>query len=677
MAPVKRLTKKEIGLQQRPWINPNILSAMVERDKLCKDFLDEKCPTIRSEKHLMYKTKRNQVTSQLRKAKKDFYNNLFQINKNNVKETWKGIRKLINVSKKSVTVINKLTENGKTITDPKEMADTINNFYVNIGKSVEQKIPRGSHFFGNYLQDRNIYNITLNPCTVEEVSKYISDMPISKAVGPNSIPTSILKNYIEQLIDPVLSILNKSLAEGTFPDLLKFASVCPIYKKDDRTKCANYRPISLLSNLSKIFERAMYNRIELFLTEFNTIYKLQFGFRKNHSTEHALLSIVEEIRNNLDNGVFTCGVFVDLEKAFDTVNHEILLSKLNHYGIRDNALSWVQSYLTNRKQFVSLNGSKSKNESISCGVPQGSILGPLLFIIYINDMHRAVLSSVVHHFADDTNLLFSSKNPKLITKLLNKDLKLLFEWLCANRLSLNVAKTEFIVFRPPKRPLKERIVLKLNGTKIHESPKIKYLGVLLDPYLRWNHHINELTKKLNSAIGMIYKIRHDCTQPVLVSLYYTLFHSHLAYCLSIWGTSNDGYLSKLTVLQKKVIRAITLSDFNAHSTPLFKHLKILKVKDLYNQKIMSLMWDFDHSKLPLSLSALFTRRNEIHNRNLRDQKYNKLYTANRFHNRHGYDSFTHYGATLLNKVKVIPFYEDCCSKPVFQNKYKSCILDTY
>ena len=147
MAPVKRLTKKEIGLQQRPWINPNILSAMVERDKLCKDFLDEKCPTIRSEKHLMYKTKRNQVTSQLRKAKKDFYNNLFQINKNNVKETWKGIRKLINVSKKSVTVINKLTENGTNITDPKEMADTINNLYVNIGKSVEQKIPRGSHFF--------------------------------------------------------------------------------------------------------------------------------------------------------------------------------------------------------------------------------------------------------------------------------------------------------------------------------------------------------------------------------------------------------------------------------------------------------------------------------------------------------------------------------------------------
>ncbi len=170
----------------------------------------------------------------------------------------------------------------------------------------------------------------------------------------------------------------------------------------------------------------MFNRIELFLSEFHTIYKLQFGFRKKYSTEHALLSIIEEVRSNLDKGLFSCGVFVDLEKAFDTVNHEILISKLDHYGIRDNALKWVQSYLTNRKQLVTLNGAKSKQMDISCGVPQGSILGPLLFIIYINDMHQAVKSSKVHHFADDTNLLYSNKSPQVITKMLNKDLKHLY-----------------------------------------------------------------------------------------------------------------------------------------------------------------------------------------------------------------------------------------------------------
>ena len=404
---------------------------------------------------------------------------------------------------------------------------------------------------------------------------------------------------------------------------------------------------------------------------------MQFGFRKKHSTEHALLSIIEEVRKNLDNGIYSCGVFVDLEKAFDTVNHQILLSKLDHYGIRDNALKWLKSYLSNRKQFVNLNGENSKNENISCGVPQGSILGPLLFTIYINDMHRVVTSSIIHHFADDTNILFSSKYPKEITKILNNELKLLFQWLCANRLSLNVAKTEFIVFRPPKRSLNQRIVLKLNGTKIFESPKIKYLGVILDSRLCWNHHINELTKKLNRAIGMIYKIRHNCTPKVLVSLYFTLFHSHLSYGLLVWGKSNDRYLSKIFLLQKKVIRAITFSDFKAHTATIFKNLNILQLKDLVNYKTISMMWDFEHNTLPNSLASLFTLREEIHNRNLRDKNKNKIYTAHRFNNRYGFDSFTRHGAILLNKVKDLPFYDNGTSKTTFLSKFKCNILDTY
>ena len=203
-----------------------------------------------------------------------------------------------------------------------------------------------------------------------------------------------------------------SFKEGIFPSLNKQAIVCPIHKKEDIKRCENYRPISLLPNMSKIFERLMYIHLEDFLNSSDIMYKFQFGFRKGYSTNHALISIVEQIRNALDNKMFTCGVFIDLEKASDTVNHQILLSKLDHYGIRGVANAWFASYLLNRYQSVRVNGVTSSSLPVTCGVPQGSILGPLLFLIYINDMNLAVESSTIFHFADDTNLLYSSKTIK-------------------------------------------------------------------------------------------------------------------------------------------------------------------------------------------------------------------------------------------------------------------------
>ena len=307
----------------------------------------------------------------------------------------------------------------------------------------------------------------------------------------------------------------------------------------------------------------MYNRILDFLDSFNIIYKNQFGFRKKHSTTHALLSMVETIRSNLDRKLYSCGVFVDLEKAFDTVNHNILIQKLYYYGIRGIANDWFLSYLSNRKQFVTLENSKSKLCSVTCGVPQGSILGPLLFLIYINDMNCALKHSLVHHFADDTNLLYSDKKVKNLKKVMNNELKLLFEWLCANRLSLNVDKTEFIIFRPSNIEY-DRIVLKLNNQEIHESNKIKYLGLLLDPKLSWNVHITELCKKLSRSVGMLYKIRNMCPDHILKSLYFSLFHSHLSYGISLWGVAKCNLVERVFLLQKRAIRAITKSEFLAH-----------------------------------------------------------------------------------------------------------------
>ena len=617
------------------------------------------------------------VTAILRIQKKEYYTKFFTDHKSDVKATWKGIRSLINVSKKNNLNLHKLIENKQEISEPSKIASTLNKFYISIGQKIESKIPNIGQPYQDYLGEMSGTSLTLNECTFDEISQYISKLDVSKSSGPFSIPTKILKMFSKYFVYPLTTIINKSMREGIFPTLLKFANVCPIFKKGEKTKCSNYRPISLLSNVSKLFEWALYKRIEDFLNINNTIYDLQFGFRKKYSTTHALLSMTEVIRKQLNGGSYSCGVFVDLQKAFDTVNHDILLSKLDHYGIRQNANLWIKSYLCNRKQSVKVNGCISECEEITCGVPQGSILGPLLFIIYINDMHRAVKQSIVHHFADDTNLIFSGKSPNEIRITLNKELQHLYEWLCANRLSLNAQKTEFIIFRPARKKLPFRITLKIQNTKLFESTKIKYLGIILDQRLAWSHHINELAKKLNRTLGLVYKIRENCTRDVLRSLYFSLFHSHLTYGIPVWGKCAKFLLERIRLIHKKVLRAISFSDFRAPTTPILKNLEILDIDDLIKQQIASLMWEYDHNIMPPALSKLFTARNTIHAHNLRNARNDELYTAQRYKNAYGLNSFCHNGALIFNEIKNYPFYNTCISKATFNKKMKDHILENY
>ena len=281
----------------------------------------------------------------------------------------------------------------------------------------------------------------IQPTTKEEIEDVISCLDASKSVGPNSIPNQIIQVVKKSISTPLANIFNSSFSSGVCPNFLKFSKVIPIFKKDSKLIISNYRPISLLSNINKILEKIMFKRLYNFLESNKCIYKQQFGFRQNHSTNHALLSMTQQIREIIDSGNIAIGVFVDFQKAFDTVNHEILLHKLNHYGIRGIANDWFQSYLYKRQQCVSIDGVTSSYKTIGHGVPQGSVLGPLLFLIYINDLHTCIKSSTVRHFADDTNLLFTTDKSKPrnrnAVRNLNKDLKSLNHWLLANKISLN------------------------------------------------------------------------------------------------------------------------------------------------------------------------------------------------------------------------------------------------
>ena len=455
--------------------------------------------------------------------------------------------------------------------------------------------------FKKYLSERVESNFVMHSADSEEILRIILSLNNSKASGPNSIPTEILKLLGPNFCFPLREIINISFATGVYPERLKLAEIVAVFKqKGDPRHVNNYRPISLLSNINKIFEKLVYSRLYSFLELHECIYELQFGFRSKHSTNHALTSLTETIRDALDNSNFACGIFVDFQKAFDTVDHNILVSKLEHYGVRGRANDWFKSYLSNRYQYVSVNGFHSKKESMKYGVPQGSVLGPLLFLIYINDLRNAIYHSTVHHFADDTNLLYANKSLKTIQNKVNKDLKSLCTWLRANKISLNASKTELIIFRDPRKKLSLEMKIKIDGKRLTPCSSVKYLGVYIDQHLNWNVHLSELKPKLSRAVGMLSKIRYYVNKETLRMVYFGIFSSLLTYGVQIWGQHN-AITKKLQVLQNKAIRIMHFQPARTSATPLLKISNITKVNDIVDLQNFIFIYDNLKGLLPKAL----------------------------------------------------------------------------
>ena len=576
-APFVKLTKNKFLI--KPWLNSKILGTIRQRDHLFKLFLKAKNSLLKSLLKDRYKKTRNLVVNLIRRSKRNYYLNYFSENSKNLRKTWQGINTLIYSNKKKSLSPTELLINGTSISDKSIIANAFNDYFTNIAQEIRSLIPFSHTPFDSFLTNSNHNSLFLSPTTSMEVYDCISLLSNNKSYGPFSIPVRILKLVKMQISEPLAIIINLSFELGYFPSVLKTAKVIPIFKKGSPVECNNYRPISLLSNIDKIFESLMHKRVSNFLNHYNLIYLRQFGFRKHHSTTHALLNISEEIRLALDNGNFACGVFVDLQKAFDTVDHNFLLLKLAHYGIRGISNSWFRSYLSNRSQFVDVNGFKSSVKPIVNGVPQGSVLGPLLFLIYINDIYSAVSFSTVYLFADDTNLLYTHPNLKVLSERINADLSNLNIWLNANKISLNSSKTEYLLFRHSRKSLNYNFTLTVDCHVIKPSKHIKYLGLYLDENLNFHHHTSIMASKLRRANGALCKIRHYVPLPVLKTVYYALFHSIMSYASVVWGQNPGGPRKRIFILQKRATRIMSFASPRTHSSPLFKNLEIIKLHD--------------------------------------------------------------------------------------------------
>ena len=580
--PLKKISKRQLKLKTKPWITNEILKAIQIRDKTYTKLKKSTDPARKDTLETELRDKKATVKTMLRASKRSYFTKFFTENSTNAKKLWEGINQIISNKPKNHNIIKCLEtkdekDNTITITDPKEIPKIANNYFTNIADKILKKQKyHGSKHFASYLKNPNQNTFTPKPTTPTEIESIIKDFDSSKSVGPNSLPPKLLKHIAPIVSIPISNIYNKSL-QGVYPKGLKLSKINPIHKKGSKLDISNYRPISLLSNINKIIEKLMFNRLYTFLEDHKCIYNLQFGFRKNHSTNHAILSIIEKIQDAIKNNNFAIGIFIDLQKAFDTVNHSILLKKLHHYGIQNNANKWFESYLTNRQQFVSINGHHSDYSTTQHGVPQGSVLGPLLFLIYINDLHTCIKNARTFHFADDTNLLFTPSHTNFLRKL-NVDLKSLNHWLMANKISLNASKTELIVFREPNTPL-PILNIKLNGVKLIPKTQIKYLGLVMDEHLTFKPHINILNAKLKRANNLLAISRHYLSPNLLKQIYYAQFHSHLTYGCQIWGSKTNNTV-QTSILQNKALRIMSFVDRYASADPLYKQLQILKLNDL-------------------------------------------------------------------------------------------------
>ena len=566
---------------------------------------------------IAYKTYRNLYNKLLKAAKKMYFEKELCKAKCDLKKTWNLIRNAVDLkSKKSSSSIISILIDNKEINSKKEIAEFMNRFFATAPSLIVDQI-NNVPFSPSPSENNDVPLLRLqdNAVTASEIINTVKLLEGKKSTDMNGVSMLLIKNCIWSIATPLAFIFNKSFETGIIPSQFKISKVVPIFKSGDPRLADNYCPISLISNISKILEKIMGIRLTAFLENNSLITSSQFGFRKNHSTIHPIVQFQNFITNSLNRKEHAIAIFCDLRKAFDTVDHKILFQKLYKLGVRGVELDWFKNYLTNRFQFVSIDEICSTLINIKIGVPQGSVLGPLLFLVYINDLPLSTQLFVLM-FADDTTLLASSNNIVDLYNFVNAEFYKLTTYFRLNKLALHPDKTKYMLFTNNNNVKCNNLSLIINNnnptepysnnhvnpiTRVYgnpEDPSIKFLGVYIDPKLNFKHHVNILVKKLSSSLYFMRKAKNIVSTKAMKFIYYSIFHSHIIYAIQSWSSCSQSSMNTVFKMQKKAIRIISGTAYNSHTESLFKEHSILPLPNLITFFKLQFMQNYTQGFLP-------------------------------------------------------------------------------
>ena len=625
VAPLKEV---RIKYHSEPWITAEILDSIRERDSWLHRSRNDKHEP---EHYENYRTLRNKVQNNIRSAKRHYMIDKIDENKDNPKQLWKHLKDLGYQSKSKESTNIVLDVDGKKCHDKKAVADHFNQFFTQIASKLVSKLPRQEHTtydvdsvkFKNLYKDIMPDSFKFQEVSEEFVVKEFKSLNISKSTGLDGIPARFIKDAAEVIKGPITYIVNLSLRSGIFPNEMKLAKVIPLHKKKSRLDAGNYRPVSILSVVSKVLEKTVFLQLNSYLVENNLFYQFQSGFRGSYSTDTCLIHLQDHIRKQTASGHYTSMVLLDIQKAFDSVDHKILCNKLSAMGVQPT--DWFRSYLSNRKQVVNINGVESDPLANSCGVPQGSILGPLLFLCYVNDMPNST-SCLMLQYADDSALIYSDKDPEKISNVLRDNLESCNKWLIENKLSLHMGKTEVILFGSKRKLNKYNdfsIVLS-DGQTIRAKQSVIYLGLELNQYLDGEQIVLNIVKKVNSRLKFLYRQANYFNKNVKKMICSALVLCLFDYSISAWyGGISKYHARRLQCAQNKVIRFILNKDFMYHIDHAdLKSLGILNINTRAEQLRLNHVFNIFYDTCPDYMKENFFRLSNLHRYNTRGSNFN-------------------------------------------------------